>query len=373
MAGQLAGPDDPELAELTERFVRVRLIQMGGVDLATFQFDPFLSWSVFFMNGDKTIYGRYGSAHPQTKRSVKDSNPNHSVDGLKAALTRALEIHEGHSKDPEAWAPRLAGKTGPAPRWRFAGKTPAARKYKRVERVQTGVEEGCIHCHEIQRMAIDSHFMKKLDLPDNMLWLYPRPHVLGLALDKDHAARVTRVKAGSAAAEAGVEKGDDLLSLGGQPLVSVADLQWVLHQFPDEGGTLEAQVKRSGESVTLPLKLPAGWRRTEDFGWRYRVAGYASWLWAGVSFEDRPNGIFVANKAPNWFKKPNNAAKSKLRRGDVIIAVDGKSGFDRSELLAYLMREKKLGSKVKLEVLRGGKTVDLSFKLPKKQPEVLGY
>jgi S1-C subfamily serine protease len=57
----------------------------------------------------------------------------------------------------------------------------------------------------------------------------------------------------------------------------------------------------------------------------------------------------------------------------VIVEVDGKSGMDRSGLLAYLMRDKRLGSKVKLVVLRGGRRVDVEFRIPKKQPEVQGY
>ena len=91
MDGQLVSHDDKELAGLLEKFVLVRLVQMGGVDLATFQFDPLLSWSLFFMNADKTIYGRYGSAHPQAKRSKADSNPSHTMKGLKAALAGAVQ------------------------------------------------------------------------------------------------------------------------------------------------------------------------------------------------------------------------------------------------------------------------------------------
>ena len=55
------------------------------------------------------------------------------------------------------------------------------------------------------------------------------------------------------------------------------------------------------------------------------------------------------------------------------MAVDGKAGFDRSGLLAYLMREKKLGSKVRFKVRRDGKIKDITFKIPKQQPEVLGH
>lgn len=350
----------------------VRLIQMGGVDLATFQFDPFLSWSVFFMNGDKTIYGRYGTAHPATKRDRADSNPNPTLAGLRAAATRALEIHESYVEAPESVGPALAGKTGPEPRWRFAEKTPAARKYKRLKRVDGG-DEGCVHCHEVQRVAIDSHFMKRLDIPDSMLWMYPRPHVLGLAFDIDHCARISSVTPDSIAAAAGLSKGDDLVSLAGQPLVSVADVQWILHNVADDGGELACEVRRGDERLALTLKLPPHWRRAEDWVWRFRVAGYASWLWAGVSFADHADGVRVAQHAPRWFKRENGDGMRALRRGDVIVEIDGRAGMDRSALLAYLMREKPLGSTVRMTVLRGGGRTKVSFKIPKEQPEVQGY
>ncbi|MHC4955213.1 MAG: PDZ domain-containing protein [Planctomycetota bacterium] len=372
MAGQLVGPSDSELKKLTEQFVCVRLVQMGGVDLSLFQFDPFLSWAVFFMNGDKTIYGRYGRAHPTTKRNKKDSNPNHTTKGLKAAMKRALAIHKRYAADPADYQPALEGKRGAPPRWKYAEKTPAARKYKRLKRTRSG-EKGCLHCHEVQRTAIDSYFMKKIPLPDSMLWMYPRPHVLGLEMDPDHSARVTRVADGSFASSAGVTSGDDIVSLGGQPLVSIADVQWVLHNYPDEGGAMPIVVSRDGKTVEMEMRLSDGWRRKEDWVWRYRVAGYASWLWAGVSFQDHAQGVLVANRAPGWFKRANAEPKRKLRRGDVIVKVDKKSGMDRSELLAYLMREKRLGSEVRFDILRNGKPETVKFRIPKKQPEVQGY
>ena len=115
-----------------------------------------------------------------------------------------------------------------------------------------------------------------------------------------------------------MKAGDDLLTLAGQPLGSIADVQWVLHNFPDDGGPLQVEVERPDGAKALTMKLEPDWRRTEDFGWRYRVAGYASWLWAGVSFEDTPSGILVANRSPNWFKKPNRDARRafEARRRD---------------------------------------------------------
>ncbi len=366
-------PTDEELAKLKDQFVCVRLIQMGGVDLATFQFDPHLSWSLFFMNGDKTIYGRYGRAHPDSKRAKKDSNTNLNVPGMKSALAKALEVHGNYTADKETWAPRLAGKTGPEPAWRFAEKTPSAKKYKRQKRVEKEGEHGCVHCHEVHRHNVDSHFMTKKEVPDDLLWLYPRPHVLGLTMVESECARVEAVSEGSPAAAAGIAVGDDIVSLGGQPLVSIADLQWVLHTFPDEGGKLAAELQRGEKTVKVEIPLAPMWRRTEDFAWRYRTFGYAQWLWAGVSFEDSAGGVRVAARAPSWFKRVHRRAKREFEVGDVIIDVDGRGDFDRSGLIAYLMRDKKLGSRVKINVLRDGKKEKVQFDLPKKQPEVMGY
>jgi len=361
------------LASVLERFVCVRVVQMGGVDLSTFQFDPFLSWAVVFMNVDKTVYGRFGTASPKSKRSERDSNPNHTVAGLRAAIDKALEVHAAYEADPRTWAPKLAPKTGPPPRWKYAEKTPAARKYKRLERIEGKESHGCVHCHEVQRTAVDSYFMKKLKVPDRMLWVYPPPSALGLTLSKDHCAEVTAVAPGSAASAAGVQVGDELRAMAGQPLLSIADVQWVLHNLPDAGGKVATEIRRGDTTKTLTFELPDLWRRQTDFCWRYRLAGYAMWLWGGVTLEDGPRGIRVAQLSPGWFKKTNRKARNALRQGDVIVKVDGKTGWTRSTYLAYLMREKRLGSKVQLEVLRGGKTKKISFKIPEKQPEVQGY
>ncbi len=346
---------------------------MAGVDLATFQFDPLLAWSVFFMNGDKTIYGRFGTSSPQAKRDRLDSNRNHTVAGLKAAMRQALAVHKSYADDPATWRPRLAGKTGAKPLWRFAEKTPAARKYGRLKRVKGQHVESCLHCHEVQRTAIDSYFMTNKPLPDRMLWMYPHPAVVGVTLSKLHSSRVTRVAPDSAASVAGLRVDDDIVSFRGQPLLSVADFQWVLHNAPDDGGTIPLQVKRGEEMVSLTLKLAPLWRRAGDFGWRYRVAGYAAWLWGGVTLVDAPGGVRVAGRSPHWFKRPNRSARRALQRGDLIVAVDGKSDWTRSTYLAYLMREKKLGSTVKVVVMRNGKRTPVAFRMPKTRPEVQGH
>ena len=378
--------DDPELKQLLEKFVTVRCVQMGGVDLDLFQFDPMLSWSVFFLNGDKTIYGRFGSAHTDAKRSKKDSNRNHTLAGLKAAMQGALSSHESYTKYPGRWKRRvaatLAGKQGTPWPWKHAEKTPAARKHKRHKRIKHSERDtkGCVHCHEIQRLMIDSYFMTGKPIPDAMLWMYPHPEWIGITLDRDHRARVTKVAPDSPAARAGLQVGDDITQLGGQRILSPADVTWVLHGLPAEGGRLAATVTRDGKAQGLAIALPKDWRRQYgDFAWRYRIAGYAMWLWAGATLADHAEGVRIQQHAPWWFKKDNKAARRVLKPRDVIVAVDGKATHDgthpwtRSTYLAWLMREVKPGGTVKVRVKRDGKAIDVRFNMPKPRPEVMGH
>lgn len=365
--------DDAGLKKLLDEFVCVRRVQMGGVDLNIFQFDPYVSWSIFFMRADKTIYGRFGTAHPDSKRSKADSNPNHTLPGLKAAMRGALDLHKRYAEDPAGWAKALAAKTGPAAPWRYPETTPVSRKYKRHKHIKGGDTKGCVHCHELPGLAIDSFFMKKRPVTDRMLWAYPLPDTMGLTFSTDHMARVTAIAAGSLADNAGIKRGDDLTTLAGQPLLSPADFQWVLENAPDEGGTLPVELKRAGKTVTTKLELGKLWRRKTDFAWRYRMAGYAMWLWGGVTLADSPRGVTVAAPSPGWFKRQNKDARKELKKGDLILEVDGKTGWTRSTYLAYLMREKKPGSTVKLKLERGGKKIKASFRVPKPRPEVLGH
>ena len=106
-----------------------------------------------------------------------------------------------------------------------------------------------------------------------MLFPYPHPKSLGLILDPQRAT-VLRVEKDSPAARAGFQPGDQILKLQGQPLLSIADVQWVLHQTAPEAVSLVADVTRGDRTVELTLTLPAGWRQRNDISWRastYRV------------------------------------------------------------------------------------------------------
>ena len=76
------------IADMADKFVRVRLVKIAGMDLRRFEFDRDLNWFAFFLNADETIYGRYGG------RDATDAEARLSPKGLRYALERALEAHK---------------------------------------------------------------------------------------------------------------------------------------------------------------------------------------------------------------------------------------------------------------------------------------
>src|SRR5947209_1242151 len=92
-----------------DQFVRVRLVQANALDLTLLQFDYDLTFAVFFMNADRTIYGRYGS-----RSERKDATRDISIQGFGQALAAALELHKHY----------------PANQASLAGKQPRTARFK---------------------------------------------------------------------------------------------------------------------------------------------------------------------------------------------------------------------------------------------------
>ena len=105
-------------------------------------------------------------------------------------------------------------------------------------------------------------------LTEQFLYPYPHPKSIGLVLDPDQRARVQAVKDSSPAKSAGLRAGDEILRMNGQPLISMADVQWVLHHLSADGGVVNLQVRRGEKTSAMSLTLPDGWRRNDDTSWR---------------------------------------------------------------------------------------------------------
>jgi len=330
---------EPEVKELLDRFVTVRAVQMNSLDLARFRFDPNLTWAVLFVNADGTVYGRYGA------RGRADGSEDVSIEGFRKAAEGALELHAGYPANRAS----LAAKTGPAPRFPTPRDYPSLREYPARVDPAAGERDNptCIHCHQVQTAEYRSFRDAGKPVPDEVLWSWPLPDALGLSLDVKERATVKSVAAGSSAARDGFRPGDALVSLDGQPLLSIADVVWVLEHAKD-GARLRTEIRREGRAEALALSLPAGWRRNGDFSWRPALE-------EGFRPPFEVEGQRIAR-----------SARPELRVGDLIVEVDGrKTGLETpSRLLAWLLQEKRRGDKVRLVVRRGDREEAVELPAP---------
>ncbi|HZW33469.1 MAG TPA: Trx7/PDZ domain-containing (seleno)protein [Isosphaeraceae bacterium] len=356
---------DPIIRDLLDQFVCVRIVQANTMDLTHFQFDFDLSLAVFFVDADLTIYGRFGT------RSGRPEEQDISLEGLRKAMVEALRMH----RNAAIVKPSLAGKQARPSRFQTPRDYPSLSGRYRAELDYAGsVARSCIHCHQIRdaerRLARSSG--KRFS--DEVLYPYPDPEVVGLKLNPREMATIERVTAGSSADRDGFRPGDAIVALDGQPLLSIADLQWVLHNAPATA-KLPARVRRDGSLIDLTMTLNEGWRRGNiswrPTSWQLRQLGLGGMKLDDVKDEDRrqakipPDRMALKIAHVGEFGEHAVAKRAGLQRGDILVSFDG---IDRrmteSQLLDYTLRQKHRGDLVALTVLRDGMRKTLSYALP---------
>ena len=357
---------DPVLRPLLEQFVCVRIVSTNGLDLSLFQFDTDQSFAVFMLNADRTIYGRFGTRSHRTEW-IGDV----SLKGLTEALRGALELHNAWPDSKAA----LTGKTGPSPEWTAPEKMPGLRdKYASTLNYSGEVAKSCIHCHQIGDAIRDDYRSRKQPIPPQVLNPYPHPRSIGLVFDPDTRATVRSVTPDSIAAAAGFQAGDQLLQLNDQPLLSIADVQWVLQQSSATGAQLFAKVQRGNDPVRqLTIKLPAGWRELDQIAWRASSWGLRRMATGGLLLEEIPvdergkNGIPRSGMALRVRHVgqygPHAAAKNAgFVEGDVLVSFDGRNDLNTdSAVLRYGVSQKLPGDKVAVEVIRNAQKKTLTL------------
>lgn len=342
------------MADLLEKFVTVRMVMANSMDLSLFQFDYGLTWSVLFLNADKTVYGRYGS------RGQRDGSKDVSISGLAKAMEGALELHKGYPGNKA----QLVGKRGPAPRFATPQGYPGNQNFPAV--VTPGDKRNnntCMHCHEVQAGEYKVYRGSRQAIPDNVLWSYPMPDALGLVLDLGEKAKVKSVRADSPAEKDGVKAGDDIVALEGQPILSIADVQWVLERSKD-GAKLKADVRRGGDKQTLTLSLPAGWRRKGDFDWRAATWETFRPDMSGESLKtDERRSLKMTDLSTGFRITYAGPGAPNFQKGDIVVEVDGqRTGITSFSLfLAHVAQKKLPGEKIHFTVLRGDKEMKLQL------------
>ena len=345
---------DPVIRPLLEQFVCVRQVATNGLDLSLFQYDTDQSFAVFFLNADKTIYGRFGTRSHRTEWMG-----DVSLKGLAQALKGTLFLHQNYDEYKES----LAGKRGKPQEVASPELYPSLKgKFTDSLNYKGDVVKSCIHCHQIGDAQREYYWHAKKPIPDQVLWPYPHPKSLGLILDPNQMAVVKDVQPGSDAERAKLQVGDTIQTFDGQPMLSIADVQWVLHTVEPSGGSVPMKVKRGDQTLSLTLELKDGWRRSGDISWRVTTWGLRRIGGGGMLLEQADQGGLLVKRVGKY--GPHGAARrTGIREGDRIVSYDGHKDFQsEQDLLTYVVTKKKPGDKVDVVVRRGPK--ELTFALP---------
>ena len=341
-------------------FVALRQVEMKGVDLAQFQFDYDLNWAAMFINADGTVYGRYGT------QSAQGPDAFNSIASLEKAMLRVLALHADYPKNAAA----LAGKHPPAKPYKTALEMPGL---KRKEQLRGPTVRGnCIHCHNIHD-AEQQQWKDPGKFSQELLWRYPLPDNIGIHIDPQDGCKIESVNSESPAATAGLRSGDIVTHANGQPIISIADIQWVLHHLPNAEATVKISVARGNTASTKDLALPRGWKKT-DISWRGSMYSLRPrpGFWGPELTGEELKALHLApgNKALRVqnidAKAPQGraAVEAGLRKDDLIVGLEGKPlAFTPPQFNAHVRLNYRAGDKLPLTILRNGKQqlIELPF------------
>ena len=340
-------------------------MQANGLDLSLFQFDFDLTFAAFFLNADKTIYGRFG-----TRSDQKDAMREMSMEGFARALEGALRIHSRFPSNRKI----LAGKRGAPLRYRVPELFPSLKGRFTAKLSKQQPARSCMHCHMVGAAMRKVYRSSRKPIPEDVLFPWPLPSVVGLRLDPKQMATVKEVARGSAAERAGLRSGDQLLSLSGQPLLSIADVQWVLHRTRATD-RVSARVRRGTKELDVELALKPGWRSGGDISWRTTTWDLRRMATGGLVLEDLADAqrlktklgtreLALLVKHVGQYGEHAVAKRAGFQKGDIIVEVPGLRGrSSETDYLATILASKMRGDSMLIGVLRRGRRLELRLRL----------
>jgi serine protease Do len=343
-----------------EHFVAVRQVEMKGVDLSRFQFDHDLNWAAMFLNPDGTVYGRYGT------QSADGPDSYNSIASLEKAMRRVLDLHLLYPANQ----PGLAPKSGPRKPWTTALDMPGLNNRDKLARP---TEPGnCIHCHMIHD-AENRQAVTEGTYQVDLLNRYPLPDDIGLVIDPDDGTTIEAITPDSPASSSGLKPGDQLLAINNQPIISIADIQFILHHSPKPGARLTLRAQRNNTPLSATIDLPDGWKQTD---WSWRGSNHSAppilrtWTPPLTPEELKRHGLPPGTHAllVKWINTGSKAGKANkaagLREGDVILEIDDQPiPGDHKHFNAHLKTHYQIGDSLPLTILRKGKRIPLELPL----------
>lgn len=341
-----------------DKFVSVRQVEMKNVDLSLFEFDHDLNWAAMFVNADGVVYARYGT------QSAEGPDAFNSIEGLLNTMRRVLKLHAAYPGNLD----ELRGKRGSKPAGTTALQLPGMQNAEKLEKETT--RSNCIHCHTIHD-AQHFHAQEAGTFMRDQLWKFPLPDNIGLKIDPDSGVRVEEVIAGSAAENAGLRSGDDVVRMNGQRITSIADMQWVLHNLSHGDTSLDVEVDRN---VTRTLRLQGGWKE-HNISWRGSMWSVSPRLrvWAPPLTADRQQALGIGESETaflvRWINRASPGGRSAyecgLRENDVIVALEGDPlpKMTPAEFNLHVKLNYKVGDELPVTVVRDGERQEVRIRL----------
>jgi serine protease Do len=326
------------IKDIADEFVRVRLTRIDNQDLNLFEFDYDLTFMVFFMNADEKVYARYGG------RDSESPDDRQSLAGLHYTMASVLRMHASAEKT-------------------FAPKSRQTPKFIRDGANFRGMGR-CMHCHQIKE-TLESELRRAGKWSRELVWRYPLPENLGLALEVDRGNVVKQVKDKSAAAATGLKAGDRLQRLNQVPIHSFGDAQFALDIAP-QTGSIELIWQRGNEALKGKLALADGWRKT-DVAWRpsMRHIVAAARLYGVDLTVVEKQALGLSGRQLAFRQRdtvPTQAKAAGIRGGDIILGIDDKHlEMSVDDFLRYVQGHYVIGERGTINLLRDGQRLNLTM------------
>jgi len=208
-------------------------------------------------------------------------------------------------------------------------------------------------------------------------------------LGRERGIIVRSVVEATPAEEAGLREDDVILEYSGIPVLSTLQFSRLVRETP-VGRVVDLTISRDGAEQTLQAKLAKGkgpkiWQGDSNRPVLPREGGREFRFYGpeGFFLDREWSGALVAPTKPRLgvslqsltgqmaeflgVAGKEGVADGKLEAGDVITQADGKAVEDVSDL-QHIIRSKKEGDKIDLEVVRDKKEISVSVGFGKKKP-----
>ncbi len=338
----MQSPLDSPRGELLQQYVCARVTDLRNVDIGLFEYDRNNALYYFIMNADEYIYMRYGGRDADAADKYLD------YDSLQLALEKGLEMHEKYK------AGKLPEQPRPKP---FFPREIASLKAAEMDRGR------CVECHLIQDYQLrDREADGSLDKVRDM-YRYPDIERIGIKLDIPKGLAVK--SASGAAAEAGMQPGDIITALEGDPVHTFGDLQFRYDKVPrPDTESIQLTVQRGETTEDLTIALPQEWWWT-DIYYRFLTIDPEYYFYTELLTDADKEALALPLEGfAARVTDVDPAAKvfnvHTLKKDDIVVAVDGvESDTFTKSVEIYIKLNVTAGDTVTLGVIREGEQIEI--------------